>query len=153
VILGARTPEQRAFLIAYLSDKLGTTPGALIGHVPFEVVATVRAGYPTGAVLYINYRRTTVEMVCAGERGWLTRANIQSLFAYPFLQLGCWTVVSNVKRGNAAARTLNRKLGFVEVGVIPQGPGRNDDAILYVMTRDRCLWLPAPAQNEVRHAA
>lgn len=147
MIEAARTPEARAMLVAYLASKIGTTPDNLVGHMPFEIVATVRDGKPTGAVMYINYRGPSIEMACAGEPGWLTRAHLRELFSYPFIRLGCWTVLSMVRRGNAQARAFNQKLGFQELGVIESGPSKSDDVIIHKMTRDRCVWLGG-MQNE-----
>lgn len=137
----ASTPEARATLVAYLASKMGTTPFDLVGHMPFEVVATMRNGKATGAVLYYNYRGPSIEMACAGEPGWLTRETIRDAFLYPFVQLGCWTVLTQVARSNTTARKFNQKLGFIELGVIESGPSKSDDVIVYKMTRDRCVWI------------
>jgi L-amino acid N-acyltransferase YncA len=94
-----------------------------------------------GVVLYNNYRGAQIEMACAGMPGWLTRETLAELFAYPFIQLGCWTVLTGVKRANAKAREFNRKLGFRELCAIPQAPQKTGDTILYCMTRDQCRWL------------
>lgn len=137
----ARTEDARATLVAYLASKVGVTPFDLVGHMPFEVVSVTRVGRPMGAIMYLNYRGTSIEMIGAGEPGWLTRGSLRAMFGYPFLQLKCWTVIVNVKRSNVKSRKLVQKLGFVELGVIESGPSKSDDVILYKMTRDRCIWL------------
>ncbi len=137
----ARTLEERSVLAAYLASKIGMTPQALVGQMPFEAAAVLRCGRPMGAVLYSNFRGHSIEMVAAGEAGWLTRATIQAAFAYPFIQLGCWTVLTMVSRSNAASRELQRRLGFTELCAIRTGAGKSEDIILYGMTRDKCLWI------------
>jgi hypothetical protein len=137
----ARTINDRGSLVAYVASKLGTTPQALVGAMPFEVVAVQVGGKTLGAVIYINYRGSTIEMAAAGETGWLTRSNIRDLFAYPFKQLGCWTVLSIVARRNAKAREFNKQLGFTELGVVANGPSKDDDSIVHTMTKPQCKWI------------
>lgn len=144
----AHTIEEKAFVVAYLAAKIGSTAQALVGQMPFEVATMSRLGKPMGAVLYTNYRTYSIELTAAGEPGWLTRANIQAAFAYPFCHLGCWTVITMVSRNNTESRELQRRLGFTELCVIETGHGKSADIILYGMTRDKCHWLPM-AQNRV----
>jgi hypothetical protein len=140
-IVPMRTPEEKFMLAGYLASKMGITARELVGAVPYEIVAVAKAGFPVGAVLYINYRHNSIEMACAGEPGWLTRANLRDLFRYPFVQLGCFTVITTVKRSNVVARKFNDKLGFTTLGVIESGLGRNEDTIVNTMTRPQCKWL------------
>lgn len=143
MIIPARSEQERLTLLSYIANKVGTTPGEMVGKMPFELVAAVAAdGAIMGAVLYTNYRVNTIEMACAGEPGWMTRAHIRDLFKYPFLQLGCWTVLSMVKRRNDVARDFNERLGFKMLGVIENGLGRTEDSILYTMSRPECRWVP-----------
>lgn len=147
MIQPARTDKERELLVAYIASKIGTSPRDLVSTMPFEVVATTgKNGDATGAVLYINYRGTSIEMACAGEPGWLTRQNLRGLFAYPFNQLGCYTVLSMVKRRNKVARAFNEKIGFVTLGVIECGGPSGEDTIINSMTRPQCRWLSAEAE-------
>ena len=152
MIRRAETLEERAVLVAYLARKIGATPKDLVGQMPFEVASATRMGRPAGAVLYTNYRGRSIELIAAGERGWLTRANIQAAFAYPFLQLGVWTVLTMVDRANMASRELQRRLGFTELCVIEAGIGKSHDTVMYGMTKDKCYWL-RPEPSERREAA
>jgi len=146
VIVGASSPEEKTALVAYLAGKIGISSQQLIGAMPYEVGAITRKGLPLGAVIYINYRGPTVEMACAGEPGWLSPGTIRDAFTYPFVQLGVWTVLTHTSRNNAASRKFQRKLGFRELGVVECGPNRNDDAIIYSMTRPECRWIEQPTQ-------
>lgn len=136
----AATPDARAALVAYLASKMGVTPLDLVGQMPFEVLAAKRDGKPMGAVLYTNNRNNALEMACAGEPGWLSRPNLRDLFAYPFTQLGVFTVLTQVRRSHREARAFNVKLGFTELCTIPTGI-RDNDTVLYGMTRDACRWI------------
>lgn len=153
MIRATRNQQERQALLAYLAGKVGSTPQALVGSMPFEVAAVYRAEQPVGAVLYSNFRGHSIEVTAAGEPGWLTRATIQAAFAYPFLQLGCWTVLTMINRNNAASRELNRRLGFTELCAIRTGPGKCDDIILYGMARDKCLWVSTVEPAAMRAVA
>lgn len=143
----ASSVAERAVLLDYLSGKTGVTPQALIGTLPFQIASVLRAGRPMGAVLYTNYRQFSVEMIAAGEPGWLTRAAIRSAFHYPFAVLGVWTVMTMTNRQNAASRELQKRLGFTEQCVIRTSTRKADDMVLYSMARDRCRWLPPVPEN------
>jgi hypothetical protein len=143
VITRANSEDEKLALVAYLASKIGTSPATLVGQMPYEIVATTdRAGKPNGAVMYINWRGSTIEMACAGEPGWLTRAHLAELFRYPFEQMRCWTVLTLVRRRNARARQFNVKVGFTELCVVRNGPDKSEDSILYGMSRPECRWLP-----------
>jgi hypothetical protein len=144
MIVPATSQDEKLTLVAYLASKIGTAPQALVGQMPFEVVTVTRSGLPVGAVLYINYRVQTIEMACAGEPGWLTPGTLRDIFAYPYHQLGVWSVVSLVARRNKTARIFNKKLGFRELGVVANGPSSEDDSLIYSMTRPECRWLGVP---------
>lgn len=140
MIESAQSPEERMMLVSYLASKIGVAPAALVGQMPFEIVAVKNGDKAVGAVLYINFRDTSIEMACAGERGWLTKGNLRELFEYPFYRLKVETVLSMVVRRNKEARAFNTKLGFTELCVIPSRM-RETDTILYGMTRSQCAWI------------
>jgi hypothetical protein len=141
MIIPATTIEERAVLASYLASKIGATPQELVGHMPFVAARVVRNGQPMGAVLYTNYRKHSIEFSAAGEPGWMTRATIRQMFAYPFEQLKVQTLLALIKRSNAVARTISRDLGFTELCVIPSSDFKADDIILYGMPRDKCPWI------------
>jgi hypothetical protein len=151
MIKSATTLEEKAVLVAYIASKIGTTPQRLVGQMPFEVFATIRDGKPTGALLYSNYRGTSIEMSAAGENGWLTRGVIKMMFAYPFGQLNCWSLLTLIGRNNTVSREISRRLGFAELCVIESGLGKSNDTLLYAMTRDKCAWLEARAAADDHH--
>jgi hypothetical protein len=142
----AASVEERAVLLTYIAGKVGVMPANLIGTLPFQVASVIRGGRPMGAVLYTNFRRYSVEMIVAGEPGWITRSSIRAAFHYPFVTLGAWTVLAMTNRRNSESRELQKRIGFIEQGVIQTSPSRAEDMILYSMTRDRCRWLDDGAQ-------
>lgn len=152
MIVPARTKEERRDLVVYLAHKIGTSPARLMGEVPFEVLAATRGNQIVGAIYYTNFRRSSIEMGWAGEKGWVTRAHLREIFGYPFNQLGCLRVWGLIDRHNKESRTLAEKLGCRVVGVADDeyGPGR--DAIIYSMKRDACRWIePLPLPAPVPH--
>jgi L-amino acid N-acyltransferase YncA len=118
--------------------------------MPFQAAYVIRRGAVAGAVLYTNYRVHSVEMIAAGDPGWLTRGDICNAFHYAFIDLGCWTVLTMINRTNSASRELNRRLGFAELCVIETSRSKAEDVVMYGMTRDKCIWLP---RSPVRVAA
>jgi hypothetical protein len=151
VIERMQYPTVRVALVEYLASALDMSPKSLVGDMPYEIAAVKRNGKVMGAVLYTNWRENSIEMSCAGEPGWLTRASIRDLFAYPFFQLDVETVLSLVSRHRKAARQFNKKLGFKELCVIPARK-RRDDTFLYGMTRSQCAWITSKPRAEVsRH--
>lgn len=151
MIVPAGSPEEKAALVSYLAARIGTSTQSLVGNMQFEAAAVTRKGIPVGAVLYTNYRVCTIEMVCAGEPGWVTPGALKAAFAYPFLQLECWTILTHTARINMPSRKFQRRLGFREVGVVACSANKADDAIIYSMTKPECQWINH--RQEMRAAA
>lgn len=141
MIRPAVTPDQKAMLIAYLTEKTGVSAASLVGQMPFEAAAIVRRDRFAGAVLYTNYRETSIEICWAGEPGWATREHLHGIFAYPFLQLGCLRASGCIRRSNGASRKFAKDIGCREVGVLEHEYGPGDDGILYTITADKCRWI------------
>lgn len=142
-IVPCRTQEDRQVMVKWLAMQIGVTVAELCGTVPYEVVCVAKRGFPVGAIMYLNYRVTSIEMSCAGLPGWLSRGMLRGAFQYPFVQLGCYTVITGVRRGNTIARRFNEALGFETLGAIESGQGRSEDTIIYTMSRPKCRWLTA----------
>lgn len=140
-IIAARTDDARAAVVQFIADRTGSTPQELVGDMPFEALCTFRAARPMGALLYSNHRGHSIELSAAGRPGWLTPGVVREIFRYPFEQLGCYNVLSFVKRSNSASRELCKRLGYQQLCMIRTGGRRADDMILYVMSRPSCRWL------------
>lgn len=141
MIVPAQTSEQRNALLLYLAGKVGAAPADLVGDMPFSIFATMKASTPVGALLYTNFRGTTVEMAWAGEPGWLTPSVVRSMWEFPFWRLGCSAALGTIHRRNKASRDLAERMGCKLVGVIEDCYGNGEDGILYSMSRSSCKWL------------
>lgn len=141
MIVPARTDDERWFLVSYIARKLRMdNPRDLVGDMPFYVVGVVVRDELKGAVIYTNYRDGCCEMSCAGEPGWLNRADLATLFGHPFHTLECRRVTGIVHRKNKKARSLNERLGFRLEGVCRRG-FKTGDAVIYGMLREDCRWI------------
>lgn len=65
---------------------------------------------------------------------------VRESFEYPFLVCGCTAILAPVDSTNAAALKFDRKLGFSDFAVIPNG-GTEGDLIWLRMLRSECRWL------------
>jgi hypothetical protein len=149
MIVPALTPAEKTTLVEYLSIQIGTDQENLVGKMPYEVVAVVRNGRGMGAVLYTNYRGTSIEMAWAGELGWITRGDLRAIFAYPFIQLGVLRAQGVVKRSNNASRHFAARIGCREAGVLENEYGPGQDGILYTITPARCRWIKPAAHTQM----
>ncbi|WP_088347771.1 MULTISPECIES: GNAT family N-acetyltransferase [Rhodomicrobium] len=150
MIVPAVTPGEKGLLVEYLAVKLGTTANRLVGNMPYEVIAVVKAGIGVGAVLYTNYRETSIEISLAGDPGWVGRHDLKIIFSYPFIQLGVLRLNACIRRDNHASRYFAHKLGGREVGVLENEYGHGIDGILYTMTPERCRWINSSEMNGYR---
>lgn len=66
---------------------------------------------------------------------WLTRAVLWKMFEYPFVQLGCQTVVMRCDPDNRRLARMLKSYGFYGVR-LPRLRGRDKDEILYVLHDD-----------------
>lgn len=72
---------------------------------------------------------------------WLTRDMLWVTFHYPFVQLGCRSVIGTTPRSNTHALAFALKIGFeIETMIRDCLPG-GDDMVITRMWRDRCKWL------------
>jgi hypothetical protein len=94
-----------------------------------------------GAVGFDNWSEASVEMLCAGDSGWLTRELLFKAFHYPFILGGVNVVLARVGSDNDEAIRLNKHLGFVEQCRIPKAWDGGEDLILMAMTKEQCRWL------------
>lgn len=149
MILPAQNDDEKSIILAYVASKIGTTPSDIVGTMPYTAIATMRGGQLLGGVIYTNYRHASIELSCAGEPGWLMPKDLKGLFSYPFIQLGCFTIITTVTRRNERARKFNEKLGFEHLCVVECGGLKSEDTILYKMTRPKCRWIDQPKDNVV----
>lgn len=70
----------------------------------------------------------------------VSRRITREAFEFPFNVCNCEAVIGFVDSKNHAALDFDRRLGFRDVLVIPNG-GPDGDLIQLVMTRADCRWL------------
>lgn len=104
-------------------------------------IARVKGGRLLGGVIYQGYTGASIELHVAGfDPHWINRNILWTVFAYPFLQLGCKKIIGRVAESNSRALEFDFKLGFKEEArireVYPEG-----DLFILTMRRDECRWL------------
>lgn len=140
MIVHARGQQERMTLVAYIASKIGVSPQALVGSMPFDIAAVKVAGFAKGAVLYTNIRGHSVEISWAGEKGWMTRENIREIFSYAFDGLGCLVAFGSVECKNETSMNVIERLGCKIIGIVPHLFGKDRNGQFCCMTRDECPW-------------
>lgn len=141
MIIRATSPADLTAALTYIAPRVGETPESLVWTDPFVAFCAVRGGNLVGVVIYNSWRGRSIETHWAGERGWLTRAHLREIFAYPFLELGCLRISGVIRRDNRTARAAAEKIGFKLEGVARKGYADGSDAMLYGITNTDCRWL------------
>jgi RimJ/RimL family protein N-acetyltransferase len=141
MILAAQNQEERHTLLTYLASRIGETPRSLVGDMPYAALGIIRDERILGAIVFLNYRRESVEFHLCGSPGWLTRGEIKALFAYPFVTLNCLRLWCMVRRNNKPARRGAERLGFKILGVAEDEFGEGKDGVISTMSRANCKWI------------
>lgn len=117
-------------------------PVARASFGPCSALGVVRDGVLVGGVVYHNYTGFNLEVSLAfDDPRWCSRATLRTLFAYPFLQLGCERITCIVGKGNKKSRRLTEGVGWKLEGVHPKAADGKQAAISYGMLRDDCKWI------------
>lgn len=102
----------------------------------YAAIGVARDGALVAGVIYHNflpdYRGIEISMAATSAR-WATRGVIRALLAYPFEQLGCRWVLTCIPHKNEPALKLNKGLGFVQRGVLPDFYDVKRHAVLMTM--------------------
>lgn len=141
MIVHAQSPEHEYHLASHLAARIGIDVRDLVGDMPYHAIGIVRGDKLLGVVLFMNYRRQSIEVHLCGAPGWLSRGEIGELFAYPFERLGCLRLWCLIARNNKQARKGAERLGFKVLGVAQDEFGEGKDGIVYSMRRRDCKWL------------
>jgi RimJ/RimL family protein N-acetyltransferase len=99
-------------------------------------IGWVEDGNLIGGTVYHNWspEAGVIELSTATTSPrWLTRKSLQTMFGYPFDQLGCQMVVLRVSEHNARMRDIAKRFGFSET-TIPRLRGRNEAECIYCLT-------------------
>ena len=120
---------------AWADDRIGYVNGWQPG---FQTIGLQVGDELRAVVVYENFTGHDISMSLAVERA--SPSFLDAAFRYPFHQLKCRRVSSEIASHNEAAIALVKKLGFEMEGVkrdaIP-----DDDLIMYGMTRSECSYL------------
>jgi RimJ/RimL family protein N-acetyltransferase len=116
--------------------RYAATLGVVIGG---ELVAAMAVG---------GKERGNVEITFAADSPkWATRDTIRRMMAWPFDQLDCHRVTTRIAASNKRAIRFNEGIGFRREGVIREGWGPGEDAVLLGLLRSEAPeWMrPQPA--------
>jgi len=124
-----RSPEVAAFVA-------GLIPGCERGFGECVAIGFERDGQLVAGVVYHNWNPpgAVIELSSAAlDRAWTNKSVIQTIYGYPFDQIGCQMVVSRTSEHNAPVRRIWKALGGTEI-VLPRMRGRDEDEIVTCLT-------------------
>ena len=129
---------QDDFVSAWVQNQLKMSGD---GFGPAAAMGVVKDNKIIGGCVYFCFRKPSIEMACASTSPhWLSKKILRLIFHYPFNHLGCTRITTTVSLQNKHAQKFNKRLGFVEEGVLrealPEG-----DATIYGMLKNECRWL------------
>lgn len=130
--------DQAPKAIAYLARRLDVSPDALTA-TPYAVFLACKGNDAKGVVLYKNYASGDIEMVCAGEPGWVTPGVLKFVLSYPFENLNCNRITCLAHRKNKAMRNYLERMGFKLEGVKRKALN-GADLIIYGLLRSENRW-------------
>jgi RimJ/RimL family protein N-acetyltransferase len=104
-------------------------------------------GKLAGGVVYYGYTGYSIRMHVASFRpGWLNRDLLWVSFDYPFTQLGCSKIFTEIKDDNEASLSFAQHLGFKEEHHI-KDVYSDGGLVVLAMYRNECRWIDiAPRQ-------
>jgi RimJ/RimL family protein N-acetyltransferase len=133
---------QRELVAEWLLDRIRDNVNL---NSDFNAIGVVKDERLIGGVLYHCYRRSDVmadlEIVIAGEPGWLSRDRLNKFFHYPYVDLNCTRTTVVCSKKNRKARKLAERLGYRFEGQIRKAMQDGADAMVYGMLKDECRWL------------
>lgn len=92
-------------------------------------------------VVYSNMRRENIEATIAADHPrWCRREILRTLFAYPFIQLGCRRMTCIIEVRNERSTKLCTGLGFKIEGHCREVFGPADGIVLGMLARE-CKWI------------
>lgn len=123
----------------YITEQTGMelTPGMYSAMMVVNDAQDFMAG-----VVFTNFRKTDIEVSCAGESFAAWRPGVcKAVFKYVFEQLGCVRCTSITVKGNKKARSFLESLGFQLEGNVRLGYDGRRDALIYGLLRSECRFL------------
>ena len=132
MIFFPRSDKENRIVLAWIERRVPDC--APLGDA--AAIAVIRDGRIAAAAAFNNYRAgASVELTFAADTPrWASRTAIESILAYPFLQLGVRRVCATTRTTNRRARKLLEGLGFLREGTM-HDVFEDGHAALYGMTR------------------
>lgn len=112
--------------------------GCARGFGDCQAIGFEKNGRLIAGVVYHNWvpENGVIEISAASTcRNWLTRANMNVIFGYPF-RIGCRMIVARIAESNKTARRIWRSLGSDEY-VIPSLRSPLEAEIIYTLTAEQ----------------
>lgn len=141
MLVRACTPQRGAEFIQWMASKTGTAAADLVGPYRYEALGALRKGDLIGVFLLTQFRSGDAEVICAGDRGWLTRGAIKGIFAFAFCDLRLRRLTAIVHHQHSTSRKLVEGLGFKLEGVKLCGMDDGEDAMHYGLLAKHCRWI------------
>ena len=128
-------------------ERCGDWAKQFIPHVSswgewYQAIGLERDGVLQAVVVYNFYNQADIAMHIAAVPGsrWMTKGFLQTVFCYPFIQLGTKRVTGYVPAKNMAARRFDEHIGFRREGLMRDALP-DDDVIVYGMLKRECRWI------------
>ena len=115
----------------------------------FQAVGRLNAAGKLIAV--VGYNGFSGRMCCmhvAGDGNWINRELLFMAFHYPFVQADMVELTALVAGDNARALRLDKRLGFTERYIIPDGWCPLVDLHVLSMRRQDCRWINGAEKYE-----
>ena len=120
------------------------------GFGPSVAIGVQRDGEIIAAAVYHDLREGQIEAsIAATSRRWASRSVLQTLFAYPFNQVGANRLLVQCSEANEKAMKMNRQLGFTQEGRLRQLYAPHD-AVLWGMLKDECQWIKEKSNGKIK---
>jgi RimJ/RimL family protein N-acetyltransferase len=93
-----------------------------------------------GGIVFAGYTKIAIWAHMAGQPGWGNRLFLFLGFDYAFNQLGVKKILASVPSTNERALHIDLRMGFKEIGRIPDAVPDGDIVLLSMVPED-CKWL------------
>jgi hypothetical protein len=125
--------------IAFLAARLDMSADNVASVDLCDVYVICKDSRPKGIVLYKNLSSGDVEMICAGEPGWVSRSMLKFVLTHPFDAYGCERVTCLATRKNKPMRSYLHRMGFKLEGVKRKALN-GADLFLYGLLKGESKW-------------
>ena len=108
----------------------------------FRAFGVEKDGELIAGVIFNHYRLPSISMAVAAEgKYWMSRDLLKHVFTYAFDICKCHRIDSLARADAASVLEFDRKIGFVQEGVVRRGEMDGSDLILLGMLREECKYI------------